>query len=133
MPYELTWEPKGIYRRYFGTITGKELIASIVATQADARFDHLRYAVSDFSAVERFELDEDHLARMAAMQFGAFHSNPNVKAAIVVSTPAMLAAFERFGALGGTPYPVEVFASVAAARLHVEHDTGVRLMPMRPR
>ena len=48
MPYEQTWEPIGIVRRFWGHVTASEIIESTVIAQADIRFDLLRYVINDF-------------------------------------------------------------------------------------
>jgi hypothetical protein len=131
--YELVWEPRGIYRRYFGRLSGRDLIDSHVVTQADPRFDGLRYALNDLSGVDSVDVHDDDLTHVVAAQHGAFHSNPNVIVAMVIPSPAILAEFRRFEQAGSTPYRFDVFASLDEARAFLARDDGRRILRDRAR
>ena len=47
------------------------------------RFDDIRYVINDFSQVSSHELDADLLQELAAIQYGAQASNPQVRAVYV--------------------------------------------------
>lgn len=122
MPFEISWEPRGVYRRYFGQLSGHDLVASFSATHDDERFERLRYNINDFLGVEGLDLDESVLVHVAAVTHGAFVSNPKIKAAVVITQPELLAALAKFRQLGGSPYTLGVFETLAAARQFVERD-----------
>jgi hypothetical protein len=124
VPFELTWEPRGVYRRYFGRLSGHDLVASFSATHDDERFDRLRYNINDFLGVEGLTIQEDVLVHVAAVTHGAFVSNPKITVALVVTQPELIAALAQFQQLGGSPYALGVFETVAAARQFVAQDTG---------
>lgn len=43
MSYENSWEKRGVYRKYDGRVTGKEIIQAVQEVEGDARFDSVRY------------------------------------------------------------------------------------------
>lgn len=80
MPCEIIWEHKGVLKRLSGHVSAEEFVRSVEAIQADPRFDDIRYVINDFSQVSSHELDADLLQELAAIQYGAQASNPQVRA-----------------------------------------------------
>lgn len=80
MPCEIIWEHKGVLKRLSGHVSAEEFVRSVEAIQADPRFDDIRYVINDFSQVTSHELDADLLQELAAIQYGAQASNPQVRA-----------------------------------------------------
>ncbi len=89
MPCEILWEHRGVYKRLSGHVAASEFQRSVEAIQADPRFDEIRYVINDFSAVSSHELDAQHLLELAAIQYGAQASNPQVKAVYVGADPEL--------------------------------------------
>lgn len=83
MTCETIWENKGVLKRLSGHVSADEFVHSVEAIQADPRFDDIRYVINDFSLVSSHELDADLLQELAAIQYGAQASNPQVRAVYV--------------------------------------------------
>jgi hypothetical protein len=83
MTCETIWENKGVLKRLSGHVSADEFVRSVEAIQADPRFDDIRYVINDFSQVSSHELDADLLQELAAIQYGAQASNPQVRAVYV--------------------------------------------------
>ena len=83
MAYELIWEPDGIHKQFSGFVTGREFIESVENVQADPSYDDIRYVINDFSEVNGHEVSEDVLVQLAAINYGAYSSNPNCRIAFV--------------------------------------------------
>ena len=132
MSYEIIWEARGVLRRYAGVLPLRELVESTRACQADPRFDVIRYAISDFTDVERADFVEEDLANVAALQFGAYHTNPNIRAALVIPQPALQNLLGRYTNAALTPYRMRVCERLEEARAWVEQD-GRRLYTRPPR
>lgn len=98
MPCETIWENKGVFKRLSGHVSADEFLRSVEAIQADPRFDDIRYVINDFSQVSSHELDADLLQELAAIQYGAQASNPQVRAVYV--------------GLGGDPVLAQLLQSV---------------------
>jgi hypothetical protein len=79
MPHEIVWEHKGVLKRLSGQVPAAEFQRSVELIQADPRFDDIRYVINDFTAVSGHGLDEQHLLELAAIQYGARASNPQVR------------------------------------------------------
>lgn len=116
MPYRLTWEPFGVYREYFGDVTVAERRASFDIICGDRRFDDLRYAITDYLAVDAYEVTRIATAEIAAFHIAPLATNPRIAIAAVASRPDILAAIEDFKSHGFTTAPYRVFPTLAEAR-----------------
>jgi hypothetical protein len=116
MPYKLTWEPAGVYREYVGDISIAERRRSFDAICGDKRFDDLRYAITDYLAVGRYEVSDEATAEIAALHIAPLATNPNIVLAAVVTRGDIVAAISDFVAHGFTTAPYRTFDSVDAAR-----------------
>lgn len=116
MPYRLTWEPQGVCRTYFGDVSIAERRASFDAISADPRFDELRYVVTDYLAVQAYEVTPEATAEIAAMHIGPLFTNPDILIVAVATRPDVLAAINEFRSYGFTLAPYQVFATMAEAR-----------------
>lgn len=83
MPCETIWENKGVLKRLSGHVSADEFVHSVETIQADPRFDDIRYVINDFSQVSSHELGADLLQELAAIQYGAQASNPQLRAVYV--------------------------------------------------
>ena len=124
MPYQLTWEPRGVYRRYFGHVSADERHASLEEICGDARFDNLRYSITDYLDVGDYEQSGEDTALVAAKHIGPSLSNPRILIAAVALRADIVEAIEQFIALGMTDLPYRVFPSGDAARLWIQANPG---------
>lgn len=125
MPYRLTWEPRGVYRQYFGDVTIQERRASLDAICADPRFDELRYAITDYLAVEGYEVTSESTLEIAAMHIGPLATNPRIVIAAVATRPDIVGAIQEFIGHGLTSAPYRVFATLDEARRWVKGVKGL--------
>jgi hypothetical protein len=116
MPYTLTWEPRGVYRRYFGDVTVAERLDSFEAICGDSRFDDLRYALTDYLAVDSYEANRSATEEIAAFHIAPLATNPDLVIAAVTDRPDILAAIEEFKSHRFTAAPYCVFPTLAEAR-----------------
>lgn len=131
MPFELTWEHGGVYRRYFGRVTIDERRRSFDAICADPRFDDLQYTITDYLEVERYEITRDATAEIAALHIAPLLTNPNIVIAAVVVDERIIAAIHQFIGLGFVSQPYRIFATAAAARAWIAAQPP-RLDPRPP-
>lgn len=90
MSYENRWEGEGLYRLYTNKITGKEVLESNLSIQGDSRFDNLRFIVNDFTDITEFEVSENDISKIVAIDNAAARSNANIKIAIVATNADLL-------------------------------------------
>ncbi len=124
MPYRLNWEAHGVVRHYHGDVTIAERLASFEAICGDARFDSLRWCITDYLAVQHYEVTAEATAEIAAYHRAPHLTNPRVRLAAVAVRPDVVAAIRDFIALRLAPQPYEVFATMADARRWVGARAG---------
>ena len=83
MPHEISWEGRGVWWRFYGSVPLEEIQKVDSDFNADPRFDDQRYLIIDFCGAERIKLPEREVEIFAAMDRAAAGSNPYLKIAIV--------------------------------------------------
>ncbi len=116
MPYKLSWEPRGVYRRYLGDVTIAERRHSFDRICADPRFDDLRYTITDYLDVGRYEITDEATEEIAAMHVGPMRTNPRIVIAAVVVDARIIAAIQHFISLEYIRQPYRIFPTADAAR-----------------
>jgi hypothetical protein len=116
MPYKLTWEQSGVYRQYLGNVSIAERRASFDEICGDRRFDDLRYTITDYLAVEKYEVTEPATAEIAALHIGPLATNPRIAMAAVATRSDIVAAIHDLKSYGFTSAPYRIFESVEEAR-----------------
>lgn len=86
MPYTIEWHDRGIVWTYTGTLTGPELLQSNFEIFGDGRFDEIEYQIADLTGVEKFELTETHMQKIAHLDMAAARSNPRIRVAVVTGS-----------------------------------------------
>ena len=115
MPYKLDWEHDGIYWKYYGKVSGKEIIKASTAIYGDPRFDTLKYKLVDFLDAETINMDKDEVALIAYQHRSAERSNPYVKNAIVIK-PSGRELANNFAAFFSNSYwDVQIFQNLDEA------------------
>lgn len=96
MSYQLDWEPRGVFWRYSGDITGAEIIEASSLIYGDSRFDNLKYKLVDFLDITSIQMSTDELALVAFQHRAAEMSNQYIRTAILMGPDNDLA--EQFAA-----------------------------------
>ena len=129
MPYELIWEPQGVYRRYYGHVTIEERQRSFDEICADPRFMSLRYSITDYLDVEGYEITPQATEDIADRHVGPLQRNPNIVIAAAVLDQRIAGAIEHFMSLKRFSQPYRMFASVDAARAWIGAERQPRAAP----
>lgn len=116
MPFALSWEPRGVYRRYFGAVTVAERERSFDAICSDPRFDQLSFSITDYLSVDQYEIDPAATEEIAARHIGPLRTNPNIVIAAVVADPRIIEAIEHFISLRFVTQDYRIFATLVEAR-----------------
>jgi hypothetical protein len=115
--YEMFWEARGLYRRYYGRVTDAELMESTVITEASPQFDELRYTILDALEVQELIVSNpSFIAELAAIDSAAALTNPHIKVAVVTQSPEIGRLVELYKADPLCPFPTQVFGTLAEAR-----------------
>ena len=78
MPYQVKWEPRGVYSRYYGNVTGEDMRRHIEEVCKDDRFEQHRYNILDFSDATEFSPTERELLINSGVLIGAAFTNHQV-------------------------------------------------------
>ncbi len=116
MAFELVWEPRGVYKRFYGYVTDTELMDSVVTIESDARFDGLRFVINDFLGVEGFAVSEDNILTISAIDNAASRTNPNIKIAVVATDQRVHDLANIYADSPLNAYPTAIFPTPDAAR-----------------
>ena len=119
MGFHVHWENRGVVKRYFGQVSAEELIAPVIATEADPRFDRLRYVINDFLDATSVTFTQADIDEIAACDIGAALTNPRIKVAVVVVQEDVIELVGRYIQASGLAYPTRVFPTIAQARAWV--------------
>lgn len=132
MAFDLTWEPRGVYRRYWGDVSIAERRHSFELIFADPRFDDLLFTITDYLDVRDYEITDEATEEIAALHVGATQTNPRLLIAAVVTDRRIIQAIEHFIGLEMVPTPYRIFPTVAEARAWIA-QTPSPLTPRAPR
>ncbi len=119
MGYELHWEDRGVVKGYFGQVSSEELLAPVVATEADERFDTLRFVINDFLEAKSVAFTQADIDAIAAHDMGAAVTNPHIKVAVVATQPEVIDLVQRYMQAAVRAYPTSIFSTMAEARAWV--------------
>lgn len=116
MGYELSWESKGLVKRFFGDVTDRQFIDAVIDSESDARFDSLHYVINDFLDVQSFVFTPDDVDYVAAIDKAAAVSNPHIRIAVVTRNPEIIDLSRQYAESPMNVYPTRIFATLAEAR-----------------
>jgi hypothetical protein len=126
VPYTLSWEERGVYRRYFGDVTIAQRRESFDRICADPRFDDLRYTITDYLDVASYEISESATEEIAALHIAPTRTNPRIAIAAVAVDPRIVGAIEHFISLRFIPQPYRIFPTPGAAREWISAHVATR-------
>ena len=124
MPYKIVWEPAGVYRQYVGDVSIVDRRASLEIIGADRRFDDLRYAITDYLAVDRYEVTPESTAEIAALHIGPLFTNPQIIIVAVAQRQDILDYIADFKRYRFTQAPYHVFPTLPEARTWIAGQLG---------
>lgn len=119
MGYALQWEDRGVVKQYFGHVSSEELLAPVIATEADERFDSLRYVINDFLEATSIAFTQADIDAIAAYDMGAAATNPHIKVAVVAAQPEVIELVRRYMQAAARAYPTRIFSTMVEARAWV--------------
>lgn len=129
MPYEICLEPGGVHKRFWGHVTGEELVASSLDLHASPQFEHLRYSINDFLAVDSYQINDMDVRLVTCFTIDASQANAHILIAIVTHDPQVRTLVEPFRRRIHPGHPVGIFATLDSARSWVSRQ--ISLQPNR--
>lgn len=99
------------------------MLLSMRQSEADARFDSLRYVINDFLGIDGVLIEQfppELIDEIAATDMAAFTTNPNIRIAVVAVDPDVLALAQSYIDSELRAYPTRLFHTLADARAWLE-------------
>ena len=89
--YKIEWADNGVYWRYYGDISGREIIEVSKLIYSDPRFVTIEYKLVDFLDIDSISLSKVEATEIVGLHKAAALSNGNIKNAVVTSSNSELA------------------------------------------
>jgi hypothetical protein len=118
MGFNLIWHERGVTKRYFGALTGQDVLNSVQEVEADERFDDIRYVINDFTAIDSVALESfssDLIDLIAAIDKAAYSANPRIRIPIVTTNPDIERMSRHYADSDLNAYPTKIVATLDAA------------------
>lgn len=129
MPYQITWESRGVFKKLSGFVSADEYDQSVDVVQTDARFDELRYIIVDATGITEDDFTEDKLNEIACLKHVAHRSNTQCPVAYVVTSGRLARMILQATLSIRKMMTIAIVPSVEDARnwfLDLRHGTGFR-------
>lgn len=120
MPFTITTERFGAYKKFSGFVTNAEFLQSVFENQSHPDYDRMAYSINDFSEVTGHSVAPMAVRTAATYALGAEFTNSRLKIAIVSTDQQIRDLVGGFTAL--THYKLEFFSTLEDARKWVALD-----------
>lgn len=84
MPYKITWEEYGIYRKYNGIVSADDVIKSNNEFYDNKKSHKSQFQIIDFSNIDKLDADDKTIKHSIAMSCGHNLATKNIKVACVI-------------------------------------------------
>ena len=116
MPYKNNWEESGLYRKFSGEISGREVLGSNLSIQGDCRYDEIKYVINDFTQIEKYDVCDTDIQLLANVDNVAAISKPNLKIAMVATLESLNDWTHKYcEKMQGSSYVCRVFGTIEDA------------------
>ena len=122
MSYELRWHPGGVTKYFFAKVTNEDMLLSVYESEADPRFENLRYVINDFLDITGCDFEAPIAERIAIQDRGAAFTNAKTRIAVVTTHPQVIAAAEAYSASPMNIYQTRIFPTMTEARQWLSVD-----------
>ena len=117
MAYQLIWEDNGVIAHFKGSINDLELREIVSKFYGNESFDSIKHLLINFLEVEKFDISDNALQQIGAMDSAAALTNPNVRVVMVVNNIAFLERLSSYEKISqDSPWPLCYFDSVKKAQ-----------------
>jgi len=89
--YEVEWRDNGVYWKYYGDISGSEIIEVSQLIYGDPRFTEIKYKLVDFLDIYSVDLSKAEAAIIVKLHKAAALSNRSIENAVVACSNGELA------------------------------------------
>ena len=116
MPHEISWEPHGVYIRFYGFVPFSELLDFFQSVAADPRFDDAWYYIDDYSGVASHAVRPEDVELIAGLEYAQMLSNPRMLRATVGASDDVRTLFDHYRETHERRDHLSMFPTLAEAR-----------------
>lgn len=117
MAYTNSWETGGLYRKFFGEISGDEILESNFELQANPNFKTIKYIINDFIEVTAYSIESSHTKAYASSDVVIANSKGKLNIALVVDQDGLITLANGYREqMIGQLFECEIFQCVEDAR-----------------
>ena len=123
MPYKNTWEPRGLYRKFTGKISGEEILKSNFEIHKNPKFHTISYIINDFIEVTGHSIEVIHTQVYASTDEIISYGKANLKIALVVTQDPLIALANSYrNEMIGNRFECDIFKTIEDARKWVSSE-----------
>ena len=127
MPYDITWETKGLFKRFYGFATVNEFKESVTLVHEDTRFASISYSINDLLAVDGLSTQELCFGDIISSEITSHLKNLNLRTAIVTKDTALIKYLGEYAKVPGAFIAFKIFPDLESARLWAAADPGLEV------
>jgi hypothetical protein len=124
MPYQITWEDRGLVAKFTGPCSIKDVLHSYEAIGRDPRFDDLLYQIFDYLDGQPHNVDPSEVDELVGLSFAHSLTNSRVLQVSVAVDPNVVALIDRYIDTHTHPERQHHCDTVAQARDWIESQLG---------
>jgi hypothetical protein len=125
MSYQITSEPKGTVKTFYGSITGRELTDSSEKSHGNPHFDDLSYVINDFLGVTEVLVTKHDVEHIAATDSVAVRTNRRIRVAVVATNPMIVAFANQYASSRFANFPFRIFPTMAESRAWLAEQASI--------
>ena len=125
MSYAISWPENTFLAKFVGKITAREIEAVNYAFSGDARMEHVRYSIWDFSRASSIEMPEQEIEDAAAFDKGVSAVRKTLRGALIASNNQVKARLEEYLAIASNldvHWDTRLFDDIQTARGWLEEN-----------
>ncbi len=96
MPFENSWENRGFYTKFWGTVTHKEIETKNRDFSSDPRSYNCLYQIFDGTEIDAFEFAEGDLVKIASNDIGMGFYLKDLSVVLVSEKPEIQAVYQQY-------------------------------------
>jgi len=112
-----TWEETGLYRKFYGEISGDDILESNFEVQGHEKFSTIKYIINDFLDVTEYSIKMSHTKAYATSDDIISKEKGALNIAIVVNKPGLIELAKNYQKqMVDNMFKCEIFSTLEDAR-----------------
>ena len=117
MSYNITWQDSNVILSFESNVIYQDIYEADNIIYGDPRFDNMKYQIADFSKLEKFELTEEEVQIIAALDKSSSRWNNEIKLAVVTSDSYLIERIKPYiESMQDTNWSIKIFKNIFEAK-----------------